>query len=121
MKNVIVRLAVALLVPTAAWAEPSVHFLDRDARLLCEIDARSLCVDAGREDLEACLVDHVDAISDPDCRHAVESAKSQVRDFLDACRFDIDTNCSGIDYGSDLLVCLKSHRRELSGNCRSQI
>lgn len=120
MKNWVTRLAMIVLVPTAVSAK-GVHFLHKNDRQLCESDRLALCVGVARKDSEACLIQNADQISDADCRSAVQTAKANVQDFMNACQTDIDVHCSGLDFGSDLMACLKKHRRDLSGSCREQL
>jgi len=122
MKRLMVRWAVLMLIPAAAFSDAfRSHLLNRDERLFCESDRLYLCVGVGRQEAEACLIDHFDEIYDSDCRAAVKAAKAQVAEIMTACQFDIDVRCSRMSYGSDLLACLGRHRSELSGFCRSQL
>jgi len=93
----------------------------------CAEDVVRLCpgTTLGKGAVRKCLKAHQEDLGEA-CRVKLEeddaSAKRYVRDFLQACKADLDQYCAAVEPGGGrMLACLSRHQLEISRPCLSEV
>jgi hypothetical protein len=89
----------------------------------CAADIAKLCkdVDPRKGGIARCLKQHEKDLS-PECRASTAEARQQTRGLASACRGDAEKFCKNVQPGGGRIEkCLRSHKEELSPDCRTQL
>jgi hypothetical protein len=120
-RRIQVRAALAALLFLAVGA-PSAWAADP-----CLDDVKRLCTGSalGKNAVRSCLKKNEAALGET-CRAKLDaddaSAKRFVREFLAACKADLDQFCAAVEPGGGrMLACLSRHQLDVSRQCQSEV
>ena len=117
MKSSVISLIVAVMFLGIASAAQSQEVNKTGP---CKDDIEKFCKDVRPEQgrILKCMREHENELSQA-CKEHVSAAREKARDFMKACKNDINKYCQDTRPGGRIINCLKRHETELSADCNA--
>ena len=115
LKLVLVLAVIFCFMSTLSFAQ------DINRKGACRADIEKFCKDVkpGHGQIAQCMKQHETELS-PACEEHINAGKEKARDFVKACKPDVEKFCKDVTPGKGKIYrCLKSNEAQLSPECKA--